>query len=316
MRKGSAFVFGEVTSLAEMTLDYPKTILPLKKFLTKPSEPILTFSPSEVRRYHEDLQLRRKVFFAVHSCDAHALQVLDSVFLGDYPDPLYVKRREGLIVVALTCNEPAETCFCASMGTGPSLSSGYDILMTDLGAIYLLEPGSSAGRTLLREALDKVPGARTATTEDFDAKDRLLSDVLTRFKLSIRTDGLPEVLMKRLDHSIWERYGDICLACGQCVLVCPTCYCFDIRDHSLPSQESGERIREWDCCVLLEFAEVAMGGNFRRDRGARLRQFIGHNLSYCIKQFSQFKCVGCGRCIEACPVHINIAKIAKELQEA
>jgi ferredoxin len=98
-------------------------------------------------------------------------------------------------------------------------------------------------------------------------------------------------------------------------MVCPTCFCFDVKDKMNISLDGGERYREWDVCLLLEFAEVALGGNFRKSRDARLRQFMCHNLSYGVMQYNLMKCVGCGRCIKACPVHIDITEIARELRE-
>ena len=308
--KGNDFAFERIHSSDQIVLDYSKTILPLKKFLLPPYEPVLRFEDGKAQRLPEARAAPKMLLFGVHPCDASSFAVLDKVFISDHRDDVYAKRRENIITVVIACREPGENCFCSSMGTGPSMERGYDVLLTDLEDRYLVESGSPEGDVLIEE----VPGAAPPKPIDFERKKRSIEDALKKFKRKIVTDGLPELFRKNLDNPMWNQIRDIDLACGQCVLVCPTCYCFDISDTSEIASGNGERLREWDCCVLLEFAEVAMGGNFRKDRGARIRQFMGHNLSYCIEQFGRFKCVGCGRCIQACPVHIDITEVASKVR--
>lgn len=308
--KGNNFSFERIYSSEEIVLDYSTTILPLKKFLDPPSEAILGFEEGSVPRLPEGGEASKTLLFGVHPCDASSFAVLDKVFMSDYRDDRYAKRRENIVTVAIACTEPRETCFCSSMGTGPSLEQDYDVLLTDLQDRYLAESGSPEGDAIIK----MIPRATAPKPTDFERKKRSTEDTLKKFKRKVVTDRLPELFRKNLDNPMWNHIRDIDLACGQCVLVCPTCYCFDIRDTSEVTSANGERVREWDCCVLLEFAEVAMGGNFRKDRGARIRQFMGHNLSYCIEQFGRFKCVGCGRCIQACPVHIDITEVASKVR--
>jgi hypothetical protein len=66
----------------------------------------------------------RRALLGVRACELHALAVQDQVFLhrdGLFTDPYYAKARERLFLVAVECEHPGGTCFCASMGTGPEV---------------------------------------------------------------------------------------------------------------------------------------------------------------------------------------------------
>ncbi|HID74244.1 MAG TPA: hypothetical protein EYP43_04245, partial [Thermoplasmata archaeon] len=91
-----------------------------------------------------------------------------------------------------------------------------------------------------------------------------------------------------------------CLKCGSCVLVCPTCYCFDVRDESDLSLTRGERYRTWDGCLLEDFAKVASGENFRGTKASRYRHRYNKKGVYLFDRFGFIACVGCGRCSSQC----------------
>ncbi len=310
VRKGSEFAFEEIEQGEELCLEYGTTILPPKKLFTPMRETIYKFEGESFSTIEDLIPADKKIAFGIHPCDVASFRFLDRVFLGFRSDPRYLRRRDSFLIFALTCTSVSEECFCLSMGTGPDCNSGYDVLMTALDWKFLLEAGTPEGERIL-DSLDLEP----ATEDDFTAKRVLIERLKGQFKRSVETDGLPELCMSSQDHPLWERYGEICLACGQCAMSCPTCFCFDVRDEVDLSLKKGERYRVWDVCLLKEFSQVALGGNFRPERSARLRQFICHNLSYGYYQYSMMKCVGCGRCIRICPVHIDITRIARELRE-
>ncbi|MBS7654892.1 4Fe-4S dicluster domain-containing protein [Candidatus Bathyarchaeota archaeon] len=308
-KKKQLYEFNEVNDFGEVALDYSTTILPPKKYLIPQKETLLRFTKNEI--VSEEPQFKKKqVIFGIHACDLNAFLLLDKVFMDKFPCPRYVKRRRNLITIALTCNNPSETCFCESMGTGPTPSKGYDLLLTKINEEYLIESGSETG-----EKLVKLAKGKEASPKDFEGKKKVVELTKQKFKRRIDVRNLPDLIQKNLNHELWRLLGEVDLACGQCVLSCPTCYCFDVRDELNLSLDGGTRYKEWDACFLLEFAEVALGGNFRRDRAARVRQFMGHNLGWGgASQYNVFngelKCVGCGRCIKTCPVGIDITEVA------
>ncbi len=307
--KGTEYVFGRIQHPEDLCLDYSTTILPPKKFFSPPRETIFTFEGSRFSQIRDLIPEEKQILLGVHPCDLVGLRFLDRVFLGFRSDPRYLRRRNNYLIFGLTCKTVSDTCFCMSMGSGPDASSGYDVLMTDIGRRYLMEAGSPEGTQIL----DSL-GLPVATQEDMDAKRAVIERLKGEFKRSVDMDGMPEICMSSQDHPVWAKYGDVCLACGQCGMSCPTCFCFDILESIDASLTKGERYRVWDVCLLREFSEVAMGGNFRPERSARLRQFICHNLSYGSYQYSMTKCIGCGRCIRVCPVDIDITEIARELR--
>ncbi|MCX8164754.1 MAG: 4Fe-4S dicluster domain-containing protein [Aquificaceae bacterium] len=249
-------------------------------------------------------------FFDVRACDLFALEVLDRVFVhkNPHPDSYYRKLREGAFVVAVNCAYATSTCFCTTMGTGPEVKEGYDLLITELREGFLLEAGSERGRALLESLGNK----KEAGEEHFLQKRERLREAEAIMERHFEIGGLPDRLYGRMDSQYWKHIEKRCLACTSCTQSCPTCFCFDILERNDLKLKESERIRVWDSCFSPAFATVHRY-NIRQSVHSRYRQWLMHKFAYWMDQFDLFGCVGCGRCITWCPVGIDIRQEIKKV---
>jgi ferredoxin len=239
-------------------------------------------------------------------CDLRAIAIQDRVFLeGRYVERDYAQRREGAFVVAVNCGEPGATCFCASMGPGPRAETGFDLALTELtdgGHRFLVEVGSERGRQLLAA----LP-AGDATPVDREAAIRVTDEAAQRMGRHLESAGLHELLAANLDHPRFAEVAERCLTCGNCTLVCPTCFCTSVEDVNDLDDGSAERWRAWDSCFSIDHSYIH-GGSVRRSPRARYRQWLTHKFGTWFDQFGTSGCVGCGRCITWCPVGIDVTE--------
>ena len=252
-------------------------------------------------------------FFGIRSCDLAALGVLDRVFLDPAAtDPTYAARRPDAFIVAAACNHPGNTCFCASMDTGPSPRSGFDLAVRELhdgGPLrYLVESGSPRGAELLAQV-----SATEAESADLEAAAAAHDHAVTSMGRHLRPED-PPVAARQPDHPRWDDVAERCLACGNCTMVCPTCFCSTTEDTTDLSGDTAERWRVWDSCFTLDFTHLH-GGSVRTSTDSRYRQWLLHKLVTWHDQFDSSGCVGCGRCITWCPVGIDLTAEAKALAE-
>jgi len=255
------------------------------------------------------------VLFGVRPCELAAIAVQDRVLLGgSVADPVYRARRSAVFVVVAQCTAPSDSCFCASMGTGPRSATGFDLALTELGTDepgYVVEAASPAGAEVLAAL-----GARDADAAERARALAATEEAASRQARSLPTDGLPEALAAaRGDHERWSDVGERCLTCTNCTLVCPTCFCTTTVDVSDLGGEQAGRDRVWDSCFGLEFSHLA-SGPVRTSAAARYRHWITHKLSTWHDQFAESGCVGCGRCTTWCPVGIDFVAEATAARAA
>jgi sulfhydrogenase subunit beta (sulfur reductase) len=243
-------------------------------------------------------------FLGVRACELNAITIQDRVFTGGkFVDRDYEARRRGIFVVAVNCGEPGGTCFCVSMDTGPRVREGYDLALTELldgEHRFLVEAGSDAGVEVLAE----LP-SRPAEAADVSAADTVVESTASRMGRTMESAGLRDLLADGLEHPRWDDVAERCLTCGNCTLVCPTCFCSSVEDATDLTGTEATRTRVWDTCFSLDYSYIH-GGSVRNSARSRYRQWLTHKLGTWHDQFGTSGCVGCGRCITWCPVGIDI----------
>jgi formate hydrogenlyase subunit 6/NADH:ubiquinone oxidoreductase subunit I len=255
----------------------------------------------------EDEKPQKFAFIGVRSCELHAIAVQDRVFLGDrFSDPVYRARREDLFIVAVNCGQAGGTCFCVSMNTGPRAQSGFDIALTEVieqdRHYFVAEAGTERGG----EFLLKVPN-REAQDRERRRVDEICANTARQMGRTMDTTGIKELLYGSYEHPRWDDVASRCLACANCTMACPTCFCTTVEDVTDLTGDHAERWRKWDSCFNGDFSFVH-GGSVRPSIKSRYRQWMIHKLATWIDQFGSSGCVGCGRCITWCPVAIDITE--------
>jgi len=245
-------------------------------------------------------------FFGVRACELHGIGVQDRVLLeGRYVDGDYAARRKDGFVVAVNCFEPAGTCFCVSMGTGPKASGGYDLALTEIldgEHRFLVEVGTERGA----EVLEGV-SYREAVGADLDAAAAAVGRAAERMGRELDTTDIRDLLARNLEHPRWDDVATRCLTCGNCTMVCPTCFCTSVEDHTDLAGREAERVRLWDSCYSVDHSYIH-GGAVRPSGRSRYRQWLTHKFGTWHDQFGESGCVGCGRCITWCPVGIDVTE--------
>jgi ferredoxin len=300
-RKDGKYAFGKLTKADELRLDYDTTLLPPKMYLLPPKETLITFELGEELEVEPAIEAKPIILFGVHPYDIKAIELLDTAFSTTSADINYLSRREKTTIIGIDCLNPSPNSFCASMGTATT-ETGFDLMLTDIGNSYVVAIGSSKGNELLR----KYAEMREATQQELAQRDIERQKALARYKvtLNMSPEEVPHLLDKSWDSLLWKERGQKCLSCGSCVMVCPTCFCFDVQEDVALNLKVGERYRQWDACMLTNFALVAGGGNFRKDKEARFRHRMYRKGKYAWERWSKLGCVGCGRCASACLAEI------------
>jgi len=308
---GSTVIYGRYEPGMRLRLDKLGTDRTPKEVLFPQWESLMHFKMEgkKIRLTEEERANEDYVLFGVRACDMQAIRVLDRVFLSDPVDTYYAARRAHGTIVGLACDAPGKNCFCKNFGIDPAQPDA-DVVLWPAGDEYFCEAYTDKGHALLNgwDTLEADECAVAAIKEEIGKK----YDALPFAHLNLNGfDG--EHLMEKFESPQWKKLSMACLGCGSCTFSCPTCQCYDIRDYD--TGNGIQRYRCWDSCMYSDFTLMAHGTN-RPTQLERYRQRFMHKLVYFpSRNEGMYSCVGCGRCIEKCPMNLHIVKVIRALGE-
>ena len=244
------------------------------------------------------------VLIGAPPCDAGSPSILDAVFSWDYHDEFYLERRRKSTIIGIACTKGDDACFCTAVGLAPDAQQGSDLFLTPLtGGGFACSAVTEKGENLLAAHRELFSEGSAGEPVQFAGENTEKLD-LVRIK---------QWLEGHFEDPLWESVSDICIGCGACAFICPACHCFDINDEG--SAQKGTRRKHWDACGFSKFTNHASGHNPRDVQNKRYRNRIMHKFKYYDDKFGKTLCTGCGRCIRACPVGIDIAQILSDIND-
>ena len=308
---GGVLLYRRISNCDQIVWDFIRPTLSIKEAFFPPTESLLKIKINGQDIVLGDVQIdKEQVLFGIRPCDARGVAAMDAVFIDQDPaDSNYANRRDKSIIIGLACKEMGDTCFCTSTGGSPDDPTGMDLLLKETGDSFEVQAVNEKGLKFANEewnleieAISDIVGGDLATTQHHQ-----------EFPIPELSAWPPQ-----FGNSFWEEMAERCLSCKICAYVCPTCRCFDIRDESIPSDNGNaefERIRCWDSCAGESYRKIAGGHNPREEKGQRLRNRFFCKFYYYPEQYGPMGCTGCGRCIDSCPVNIDITEVISYINE-
>jgi len=302
-KKGDkSFSYEAVDEIENVVFNYPRTIQPLKKAFFPPKETLLRFSMKDNSFEKAEVSTEKHIFFGIHSYEMQGVKRLDYSFSHGNPESNYLTRRENVLFIGISYT-PDDWHLGGPLGIEIENTDGFCLFFIPQGEGFVVYEIDDDGRTLLNNF---GKGKQLDAAPEIEQKD-------FKGKIKYHYNRLPQVFEHVYKSSVWDEVAEKCLGCGTCNLLCPTCYCFDVRDEVALNAVDGTRERTWDGCMLSAFTEVAGGENFRESLGARTRHRLHRKFKYITANSGELHCIGCGRCSRYCPAGINIADIINDL---
>jgi heterodisulfide reductase subunit C len=253
--------------------------------------------------------------FGLKDCDLRSIEILDKVFREkEFEDPFYVKRREKMFIISSDCSDPADSCFCNVLNGRPFAQSGFDLNISKVKRGFVVEAGSPKGEDFIATHSELFSEAGDEVLAERDAKRAETQKQLEQNNADLKFDvPVNEIVEKGQDSDVFDQEAKTCVECQACTRVCPTCHCFYLYDTK--KEDYFSKMKMWDSCMRLAYAEVAGGANPRKILGDRLRHRFMHKFSYFLERYGLDMCVGCGRCVDAEAGDVDIREVLKKLNE-
>lgn len=312
-KDGNKTTWQTVSAAADVDFDFVNTDMSPKDFFFPQTECMMHFKNDPSAEdgmifQAEDVIATPKSILNMRPCDAKAFQILDMIFVQDeMTDDLYWRlKREQSLICGLACNEPCPTCFCSSVNCGPHHEVGQDLQLVDLGDKFLVKVLSEKGESKVDDLPDAAEADEAKAAELKAAAEETIVSKVSTDKIDSKE------ILELYEDEMWDRVFEGCLNCGTCTFVCPTCHCFDIQDEV--QGDYGRRVRNWDYCMSWLFTMHGTGHNPRGTKKSRVRQRFMHKFKYIpVKRDGEIGCVGCGRCIQMCPVNIDVRQVVDQM---
>ncbi|MBI2843923.1 MAG: 4Fe-4S dicluster domain-containing protein [Armatimonadetes bacterium] len=307
-REAGPATWKDINGTQDIDITANQMVMAAKEFLLPVHDVLFRFHTrkGEERLEVPDLTNKSTVMIGLRLCDVRAISVLDAVYYnqGPFRDAYYAARRDKLALVAAVCDDPRWSCFCTTVGDLKEWKLGADVLITDLGDKIYVQPVTEKGEGLLQGDFFSSP-----SEDDVRKKSEVWANLLALPKRPFAGKDISKIVS--WDDPVWEEQARKCIGCGICTFMCPTCSCFDIQDETTGSVI--ERYRCRDTCQFSDFTMMGAGHNPRPEKKMRVRQRVLHKFKYQVEQFDLIGCTGCGRCVESCPVNIDIRGIVSHI---
>jgi sulfhydrogenase subunit beta (sulfur reductase) len=308
-------VFKKILNTEDIVLDYFNSKIPPKDVLFPQMEVLFEYKTDgkNVIEISESKDREEKrIIFGIRPCDAHAIKLMEDFFaFGEFKDELFLKKKENSILIGIGCNLPKTTCFCTSVGGHPFQKEDLDVFLVDLGEKYIVETISEKGNNLIQ----RLSWLKKATNKDLNKVAELSKKAEDLIVTKLDLKNIEKVLDPNFDNPIWEEISENCIGCGTCSFLCPTCTCFDVIDENDQYNNRGRRIRIWDTCQFCLYTLHTSGHNPRNSSIERCRNRILHKFCYYPENYNVLGCVGCGRCIQLCPVNNDLRFILQKFNK-
>ncbi len=314
VRKGvKSYAFAEVPSAKDISWKYIPTILPPKKYFMPQYETIQKFDKSK-RTWETVVSSEPIVILGVHTCDLAGIEFLNAMMSSAPCDAHYRNRKANITLIGIECLDYCDGSASCAVMKNELPHGGYDLFMTEMKQGFISHVGSDRGRNIASDSRIFTP----AKPEHIRELEELRARKKDIFKpeINVSHEELKNLFSQSFESNMWrEEMEKRCVSCGNCTNVCPTCYCFDLRDELDLSLTTGERQRVWDSCQNETFAKVASGENFRKKKGLRQRHRYMRKFYYPVEKHGLYGCTGCGRCTRTCMAKISLKETINKLAE-